>query len=76
MFLLITQLTFYDFMKIPTETCNKTSLIRFNFIKLPLRYILNLAAIPSCDVFQVSSTRRSNFETAETFIKTNGDSAI
>ena len=52
-------------MKLP---CNTTSLIRFNFIKLPIKCILNLAVILRRKVLQVSLRRRSNFEAAETVI--------
>ena len=44
--------------------CEKTSLIRFNFIKLPIKCILNLAAILRRNVLQVSIRRRSNFESS------------
>ena len=40
----------------------------FIFIKLPIRCILNLAAIPSSKVLQVSLGRRSIFKAAESFI--------
>ena len=39
-------------------------MIGFNFIKLPIKCILNLAAILRCKVLQVSLTRRSNFKSS------------
>ena len=40
--------------------CIKTSQMQINFIKLPIRCILNLAAVLSREVLKVSSRRRSN----------------
>ena len=49
--------------------CIKTSLIRFNFIKLPIRCILNLAVSLRRKVLQVSLRRRRLIlKAAETFI--------
>ena len=42
---------FYEILK---ETSIKTSLMQFNFITLPIRCILNLAEILSCEVLQFS----------------------
>ena len=51
------------------RSCVKASLIRFNFIKMPIKYILNLAAILRRKVLQVSLRRRSEvLKAAETII--------
>ena len=58
-------LIFHDFVKFSRKRpCIKTSLMQFKFIKLPIRCILNLAAIPRPEVLQVSLRRRSNFESS------------
>ena len=69
MFLQVTELNFYDFINFSkNHPCNKTSQIRFNFIKLHIRYILNLATLLGSKLLEVSLRRRSNSNAAETFI--------
>ena len=53
---------FYKIIKKPSFI--EILLMQFKIIKLPIRCILNLAAIPSCEVLQVSWRRRSNFESS------------
>ena len=63
MILLVTNLIFQDFMKFSRKRpCIKSSIIGFNFIKLPIKCILNLAAILRRQVLQVSLRPRSNFK--------------
>ena len=65
MFLKVTNLIFHDFIQFSKKRpCNKTSLIWINFIKLPIKCILNLAAILRRKVLQVSLRRLSNFESS------------
>ena len=64
-FLKVTKLIFHDFIKFSRRLpCIRISLIQFNFIKLPIRCILNLAAILRGKVLQVSLRRRSNFKSS------------
>ena len=59
------KLLFHDFIKVSRRLpCIKISLNDFNFIKLPIKYILNLAAISRHKVLQVSSRFHSNFESS------------
>ena len=64
-FLYVAKLVYNDLMKFSRKfPCPKTSLIRFTFIKLPIRCILNLAVILRRKLLQVSLRRRSNFESS------------
>ena len=64
-FLLATKLIFHDFIKFSRKRpCIETSLMQFNFFKLPIRCILNLTVIPSREVLQFSTRRRSYFESS------------
>ena len=65
---LVTNLNFHDFRKFSQKRPRyKTSLTRFNFIKLPIKCVLNLAAVLRPKVLQVSSRRRF-LKAAETVI--------
>ena len=69
-FLQVAKEVFHDFIKFSKiYVCIKTSQIGFNFIKLPIRCMLNLAAILRRKVLQISLGRRSNLKAVETFIK-------
>ena len=45
-------------------SCKNFSLIQFDCIKLPIRCTLNLVAIPSRDVLQISLSSGSNFKSS------------
>ena len=63
MFLYVTKLIFHGFIKFSKKRpCIETSLIQFNFLKLPIKCIQTLAAILKHEVLQVSLELRSNFE--------------
>ena len=67
-FLLVTKLM-HDFIKFSRKPpCIKTSLMQFKFIKLPIRCIMNLAAILSREILQVSKNAFVISKAAETFV--------
>ena len=62
------KLIFHDFMKFSRKhSCTETSLYRFNFIKLPIKCILKMAAFLRLKVLQVP-LQSLILKAAETFI--------
>ena len=69
MCLYVVKLIFHDFIQFSKKRPSiKTSLIRFNFIKLPIRCMLNLAAILRRKVCRFHQDSVLILKAAETFI--------